>query len=278
MTEDVETVCYRHPDRPSRLACSRCGRPICADCSHEAAVGQRCPECLKQEGTQEVVRLAGRSGPRFSDAPVTYGLIAVAVGIQILSMVAPTFWEEAIFPNTAMFGPLVALGEWWRLLTVVLVHGSFIHVGFNMLLTYQLGVQLEKTVGAVAYATLFVACAAVGSLFAMTFGPEVPSVGASGAVFGLVGAWLAPAIRGRSTQWGRGVLSQLGPLLAINAVLGFVIPRVSWQAHLGGLLAGLAIGWLWGSVPARSRSEGTRVAIAAVFLISAILVATSLVP
>ncbi len=272
----TETACYRHPDRPGRLACSRCGRPICPECTHEAAVGQRCPECLRTEGTQRVVRVGERSRTDWRAAPVTYGLIAVAVGIQLVGFVSPVAWRSVFFENAAMFGPLVELGEWWRLLTVVLVHAGFVHVGFNMLLTYQLGLHLEKSIGSFSYAALFLACAAVGSLFAMAFGPEVPSVGASGAVFGLVGTWLAPAIRGRSTTWGRGVLNQLGFLLLINAAVPFFLPQVSWQAHLGGLLAGLTIAWLWGSVPAQRRTETMRVAIAATILVAAVLTALNL--
>lgn len=270
---NIETSCYRHADRPTNLSCSNCGRAICPECSHDAAVGQRCPECLATDGSQQVVQVGRRSRPAFRDAPVTYGIIAVAVAIEAVNMVAPAVWEGVFFENAAMFGPLVSAGEWWRLVTVVLVHAGFVHVGFNMLLTYQLGVQLEKSVGSGAYATLFLACAAVGSLFAMTLGPDVPSVGASGAVFGLVGTWLAPAIRGRSTSWGRGVLNQLGFLLLINAVVPFVLPSVSWQAHLGGLLAGLAIGWLWGTVPAQNRTEGNRIVIAGAFLVGSVVIA-----
>ena len=272
MTEpEVSTVCYRHPDRVSGLSCSHCGRTICAECSHDAAVGQRCPDCLRAEGTQRVVRVGRPSGPRFSDAPVTYGLIGITAGIAVLAALSPALWTDTFFANLAMYGPAVRAGEWWRMVTVILVHAGFIHVGFNMLLTYQLGVHMEKSVGSAAYAALFVACAAVGSAFAMAIGPDVPGVGASGAVFGLVGTWLAPAIRGRSTAWGRGVIGQLGGLLVINAIVPFVMRNVSWEAHLGGLVAGFAIGWLWGAVPARRRSQGVRVAIALVVLVAAVV-------
>lgn len=243
------TTCYRHPDRPTGLSCTTCGRPICAACSIDAAVGQRCPECLRTQGPQKVVSARDLTRrPSFGASPVTYSIIAVASVIQAIYWIAPGLWEE-LFKAMAMWPPGVAGGEWWRMITVVLLHGGLIHVGFNMLITYQLGPQIERELGSWSFLALFVASAAAGSAFAYWFGPEVAGVGASGAVFGLVGTWLASGLRRRGSATGRALLRQLGGLLILNAAVPFIVPNVAWQAHLGGIAGGLVIGWLWTSKP-----------------------------
>lgn len=267
----TDATCYRHPDRPTGLACTECNRPICPACSIDAAVGQRCPECVRQAGPQKVItarQLTGR--PSFGSAPVTFTIIAVAVGVQLLAFVAPQLWDD-LFVAAAMWPPGVAEGEWWRMITVVLLHAGLLHVGFNMLITYQLGPQLERQLGSVSFLSLFLASAASGSMFAYFIGPDAAGVGASGAVFGLVGAWLAPAVRRRTTAWGRQLLNQLGGLVIINAAIPFIVPRVSWQAHLGGLVAGFAIGWVWTSKQLTGNAAA-RVAVGAVVLLASILV------
>lgn len=266
----TEATCYRHPDRPTGLACTECNRPICSACSIDAAVGQRCPECLRRDGPQKVItarQLAAK--PSFATAPVTFTIIAVAAMVQVVSFVAAPLWEM-LFEAMAMWPPGVEEGEWWRLVTVVTLHAGLIHVGFNMLITYQLGPQLERQLGSLSFLSLFLASAAVGSTFAYFIGPVAPGVGASGAVFGLVGAWLAPAVRRRGTAWGRQLLNQLGGLLLLNAAIPFFLPNVSWQAHLGGLVAGFVIGWAWTSEPLL-KNQPARIAVGLAVLLAAIL-------
>jgi rhomboid protease GluP len=266
----TEATCYRHPDRPTGLACTECNRPICPACSIDAAVGQRCPECLRRDGPQKVItarQLAAK--PSFATAPVTFTIIAVAAVVQVLSFVSAPLWEM-LFEAMAMWPPGVEEGEWWRLVTVVTLHAGLIHVGFNMLITYQLGPQLERQLGSLSFLSLFLASAAVGSTFAYFIGPVAPGVGASGAVFGLVGAWLAPAVRRRGTAWGRQLLNQLGGLLLLNAAIPFILPNVSWQAHLGGLIAGFVIGWAWTSEPLL-KNQPARIAVGLAVLLAAIL-------
>lgn len=208
--------------------------------------------------------------PSFATAPVTFSIIAIAAVIQVIDFVAPALWAT-LFENLAMWPPGVAAGEWWRLITVVTLHAGLLHIGFNMLITYQLGPQLERQLGSLSYLSLFLASAAAGSSFAFFLGPEFSAgVGASGAVFGLVGAWLAPAVRRRTTAWGRQLLNQLGGLLIINAAIPFFVRNVSWQAHLGGLIAGFVIGWAWTSKPLVNNRPG-RVAVGAAVLLVSIL-------
>jgi membrane associated rhomboid family serine protease len=266
----TEITCYRHPDRVTGLSCAQCGRPICTACSIDSAVGQRCPECLRTEGAQRVIRAQDlRRSSSFASAPATYGIIAAAGIIQLLAYVAPALWAD-LFQALAMWPPGVANGEWWRMVTVILLHGGLIHVGFNMLITYQLGPQIERELGSWSFLTMFLATAAAGSAFAFWLGPDVPGVGASGAVFGLVGTWLASAFRRRETRAGRAVMRQLGGLLVLNAAVPFFIPNVAWEAHVGGLVGGLIVGWFWTARPVRTNAVA-RVGVAVAVLVVSIL-------
>lgn len=250
MDETTGTVCYRHPDRPTRLACSECGRMICTDCSHDAAVGQRCPECAAPQGRYREVR--GRrdvfGGASFQTVPVTMTLIVVNVAIFLLGFLSADLDSELIqrfalvsADKAAQFG---VEGEWWRILTSAFLHGSLAHILFNMYALYIFGPRLEMQVGSPAFAAMYLASAAAGGAASYTFGDSV-SIGASGAIFGLFGAWLFVAYRMRNSPGGRGLFNQLFVLLAINLALPLIIPNIDWRAHLGGLAGGLLIAWLW---------------------------------
>ena len=144
---------------------------------------------------------------------------------------------------------LVADGEWWRIFTVVLLHGSIPHIVFNMWALWVLGPQIERGVGSWPFVSLFLASAGVGGVAAFYLGGDnFFGVGASGAIFGLFGVWINWAIHRRNTMWGRALLGQLGFLLLINAAIPFIIPNIAWQAHLGGLLAGFVIGEGWSRI------------------------------
>lgn len=207
--------------------------------------------------------------PSFATAPVTYSIIAIAGTIQLLAWVAPDLWRT-LFEAMAMWPPGVQAGEWWRMVTVILLHGGLLHVGFNMLITYQLGPQIERELGSWSFLTLFLATAAAGSAFAYWIGPDAPGIGASGAVFGLVGTWVASALRRRGTTAGKAVLRQLGGLIVLNAAVPLFLPNVSWQAHLGGLIGGMVVGWFWTSKPVRTNAVA-RVAVAATVLLVSIV-------
>lgn len=252
----AQTTCYRHPDRATGLRCSECDRPICVECSIDAAVGQRCPTCVQREGVQRTVNVrtqwasAARRG-----APVTSGIIGVTVAIHVIGFLSPALYQE-LFSWFVMSNYLARAGELWRLLTVILLHASLTHILFNMWALYNLGPQIEREVGTARFLALYLSTAAVGSAFAFHLGaqnsalgsPGDLAVGASGAIFGLFGVWMASAVRRRHTRVGRAILNQLGFLLVINAAIPFFVPRVSWQAHLGGLAAGFLIGWVWAAV------------------------------
>lgn len=258
MTQDHTTAaptCYRHPDRHTLLRCSRCERPICAACSIDATVGQRCPECVSAEGTQRVIpkqQVMSRAG----GAPATKTLIAIAVGFYVLSQVG---MRDELYTALAQWNPLVAQGEWWRIFTPITLHApGFTHILFNMWALWVLGPQVERGVGTWPFMGAFLASAGMGGAFLFAFGdPNAVAVGASGAIFGLFGIWLNWAVRRRNTLQGRMLLRQIGFLLVLNAALPFLIPAIAWEAHLGGLIAGFFIGELW----SRASNERARVAV-----------------
>lgn len=277
---ETETTCYRHPDRETRLACSTCDRPICVECSHDAAVGQKCPECAKPEGRGRVID--GRRTVASGQAtPLVIGLIAVNAGIFLLGLLSSTIDRE-LFVGGAQFNETVRIsrtevvlgiagGEWWRAFTAMFLHGSITHVLFNMWALWLFGPVLERRFGTPAFATLYVASGLAGSAAYYLLGGITPAVGASGAIFGLFGALLAASYRQRHTVAGRAVFGQLGVLLAINLALPFLVPNIAWQAHMGGLVAGAAIAFAWDHMPMRGTgTERARVAVAALVALLAL--------
>jgi membrane associated rhomboid family serine protease len=165
-------------------------------------------------------------------------------------------WEEQLIRMFAQVNALIEEGDWWRIFTVVLLHGSVTHLIFNMWALYVLGPQIERGVGTWPFVTLYLASAGVGGAFAYWLGaPTDIGVGASGAIFGLFGIWLSWAVHRRNTMYGRSVLTQLIFLLVINAAIPFIFRNVSWQAHLGGLIAGFVIGEIWSRIQGPNAKE-----------------------
>lgn len=272
-TPDFEQVCYRHHDRPTGLSCTECGRSICGECVVEATVGQRCPECVRREGGTTTVIDGRRAGVLSARSPITSGIIGVTVAIAALRFLSVSAWEP-IFQATALANFMVADGEWWRMFTVVLVHaGGITHILFNMWALYALGPQIEREVGAGPFLALYLSTAAAGSALAFHLGDiSDVSVGASGAIFGLFGIWMASAVRRRNTMAGRAILNQLGFLLLINAAIPFFIRNVSWQGHLGGLIGGFVIGWAWSGMRGQNAKLLRSLSAAAVAVVSVLSV------
>lgn len=283
MSDEQQTqapTCYRHPDRATYVSCQRCGRPICPECQTTAAVGVQCPECVRAgrpesaRGAQGVLRSLrpGRSGM------VSYVLIGLCVIAYILQMTVPGF-TSAFLLNPTRVG-----AEPYRLLTSAFLHSpvSIIHLLFNMYALYALGPTLEGFLGRARFIALYLIGALGGSLGALVvyqlavatngwiieatngFLQPALSLGASGAVFALMGAYL-------TLRKAIGVdFTQLLIVLGINLVIGFVVPSIAWEAHLGGLAAGAAVGFAY----ARTRRiEQRPTQIALVAGIAGILVA-----
>jgi membrane associated rhomboid family serine protease len=228
-------TCYRHPNRETGVSCSNCGRPICPDCMTPTPVGMRCPECANEK--TRVTR--GAVGPGRYDTPATYVLIALNVAAYLAEIAAGggglSPRGSSILVDFGLFGPFVAEGEWYRLLTCGFLHSSFIHIGFNMFALYVLGRMLEPGIGTPRFVALYFAALFAGSFGAVLLSPDALTVGASGAVFGLFGAGFVIA-RGRGLDT---FASELGLLLLINLALTFALPNISIGGHLGGLAGGL---------------------------------------
>lgn len=267
-------TCYRHADRETRLSCSNCGRPVCVECVRSAPVGQKCPECAKPAPGATVIR--GRDvvgGGLRRGAPVSFALIAVCVVAFLLSQALP----DLILGYGAQGTQAVLAGQWWRLVTTAFLHSTsnFLHIAFNMYALYLFGPSLERHVGGFAFLGLYLASAVAGGTAfvvadALWGSGNGVVVGASGAVFGLFGGMLAIAWRNRGSAAGQASLRSLMTMLVLNLLLGFAVPGIAWQAHLGGLAAGALISLVWEALPARRRRGPVLLApVVAVLLVCA---------
>ncbi len=240
--EQAQTMaCYRHPRTETSVACSSCGRPICTDCMVFAPVGIKCPECAEQSAEVKKAAKRTRSTPAIGTAGiVTRALIGLNLAIFVMQISQGDFQGigSDVFERGALYGPAVAAGEWWRLLTAGFLHFGLIHVGFNMVLLYQLGSMLEPALGRLRFAALYATALLAGSFGALLLQPDALTAGASGAVYGLMGA----AFIGMRRRGIDPMQSGIGGLLAINLFLTFLIPGISIGGHLGGLVMGLVGG------------------------------------
>ena len=248
----VVPVCYRHPDRETYIRCTRCERPICPDCMTSASVGFQCPECVA-EGAASVRPVRTALGAAVPTRPyVTFTLIGLCVavfGVQQLASVDPATGLDSISDRFAMW-PLgiAAYDEYYRLVSAMFLHASILHIGFNMLVLWLLGPQIESVLGHVRFAVLYLVAGIGGSIASFWFSaPYISGIGASGAIFGLMGAYL---VVGR--RLGADVRQVLG-LIAVNVVIGFVVPGLDWRAHLGGLATGALVAFVMAYAPAKHR-------------------------
>lgn len=204
-------------------------------------------------------------------APTTFVLLAATIGVFLIKQVFSDM-DARLTIQLAQINGLVASGEWYRIFTPVLLHANITHILFNMWALYQLGPAVERRVGVLSYLGLYLAAAGCGGAFAFRLGnPQDVLIGASGAIFGLFGLWLHSAFRLRDTAFGRNLLSSLGFTLLLNAALPFLIPGISWQGHLGGLVAGIVIGELWSRVRDSHRRALVPVAVAVLAVLAVAL-------
>lgn len=228
-------TCYRHPNRETAVSCSSCGRPICPDCMTPTPVGMRCPECARQR--TRVTR--GAVGPGSSDMPATFILIALNVAAYLAEIASGSGGLSGasgkLIVDFGLYGPFVAEGEWYRLLTSAFLHADLLHIGFNMVLLYFLGRLLEPAIGTIRFVFLYVASLFAGAFGALLISPDSLTIGASGAIFGVVGATFVIA-RARGAE---SIASSVGILLVLNLAFSFSSARISLGGHLGGLAGGL---------------------------------------
>ncbi len=260
-------VCPRHPDRVSYVSCQRCGRPTCPECQRSAAVGIQCVDCIQQASKSVPGRRTVFGGVARAGRPlVTIIMMAICVAAYALDMAIPNGF---IFQNFA-YAPFLTESEPWRMLTSAFLHSSsFMHIAFNMYALWILGNALEPAFGRARFLAVYLVSALAGSVGVLLLSTmdsiDTPVVGASGAVFGLFGAlFVVQKKRG-------GDLRQILVLLAINVAIGFIIPNIAWQAHLGGLIAGALCTAAIAYAPAKNRNVIQWGAMAAVVVILAIL-------
>jgi membrane associated rhomboid family serine protease len=236
-------TCYRHPGRETGVSCSNCGRPICPDCMTSTSVGMRCPECARQ-------RTRARTMRSVEEPSATYALIAVNVligaGLFLGGSSGGEFGHNQLYDLFAVSRGTIADGEWWRLVTGGFVHGAGypssvpLHLGFNMLALWVLGGMLEPALGRLRFLLVYFTSLLAGSLGALLMEPIGLTAGASGAVFGLMGAALLVMRRSGISPMESG----LGLWLMLNLVITFTFPNISIGGHLGGLAGGLIAAFL----------------------------------
>lgn len=244
MNTAVQT-CYRHPDRRAGVICQRCDRPICPDCMNQASVGFHCPECTRSSG-QKVLRASQlRTKP-----VVTHALIALNLAVFVAGMGAGLDTRDRVIVGGGLVGEQldpftrtlvgVAHGEWWRLVSGGFLHANAIHIAFNMLVLYQLGNLLEPALGRLRFGLVYAVALLSGSMGVLILDPHGFTVGASGAVFGLMGVAVA-AFRARGIS---AFDTGLGGTILINLFITFTIPGISIGGHVGGLIGGFLAGWV----------------------------------
>jgi len=229
--------CYRHPNRETYVSCSECGRPICTECMPPAPVGQRCPEHSgKPQGVKRVTSGARRTAFEGVGALVTKTLIAANILVYVITAAQGQGLNGpggSLFRKWELFGPAVANGDWWRLITSAFLHANLIHIGFNMYFLWFVGSAVEQALGRGRFLLVYFISGLAGSAGALLVDPTQVTVGASGAIFGLMGAAL---VLERQRNYVLG--GQAFALIAINLILSFAIANISYGGHIGGLIGG----------------------------------------
>lgn len=254
-------TCYRHPGRETGVRCTRCERPICPECMISASVGFQCPECVREgsgtghaPGASQPRTLAGgtvTSDPRL----VTKILVGLNLAVYLVQLSVGDRFTDSFDLIGRAFVPVlgdvegVAEGQWYRMVTAMFLHGSYIHIAFNMLSLWWIGGPLEAALGRARYLALYGVSGLAGSALTYLIAePNQPSLGASGAIFGLFGA---TAILMRRLNYDmRPVIA----LLVINLIFTFGWSNIAWEAHIGGLVGGVLIGYAMVHAPRERRA------------------------
>ena len=268
-------TCYRHPERETYRSCTRCGKPACPDCLRDAPVGAHCVDCIKEGGRTVRQPTAVFGGRQVSGALVTWILVGVNVAFYIAEWVYPKIVDYLEMVGSAYDPTLqqhvgVSAGEYYRLLTSAFLHEPGFsgfgpaHIIFNMWALIIVGPPLERLLGRARYLAVYLLSALGGSVFFYFTAPvNEPALGASGAIFGLFGAWFVVSRRLKVDV--RAIVF----LIVLNLALPFVVGGIAWQAHVGGLLTGALVTAAYVYAP---RERRTLVQVGATVLVAAVLV------
>jgi membrane associated rhomboid family serine protease len=253
--------CYRHPNVETGVHCTRCGRPICPDCMIPAPVGHQCPECVN-EARREFRRGPGR---RIAAANIRRRASATTA---LLVLIGAVFLLEIVNggPGSLMTGPSglklidlgasvalaqlpngdvvgIATGQYWRLVSAMFLHAGLLHIAFNAYALWIFGSVVEQELGRLRFLLIYFATGIVASAASYAFGPNAVGVGASGAIFGIFGAFVTYNYRRRHLAIAAARLRSAVTIVVINMVLALSIQGIDWRAHVGGFLAGLFAGF-----------------------------------
>jgi membrane associated rhomboid family serine protease len=279
---DEVPTCYRHPGRETYVSCVRCGRYACPDCMRSASVGQQCVECVGEGARSTRQARTAFGGLPASGAVVTWTLVAINVAIFLVAWARPGIIDDLAmfgYGQYAISGPFhgVAAGEWYRLITsAFVVPGAglnglgFMDILFNMWALVFVGPSLEGLLGRVRFLAVYLLSAVGGwVMYYYLVSPVQLAAGASGAIFGLFGAWFVVSRRLRLDT--RGIVV----LIAINLALGFFFHSfIAWQAHIGGLLTGALLTAAYAYAPPRHRTvvqAAATVAVVALIVVAVMI-------
>jgi membrane associated rhomboid family serine protease len=251
-------TCFRHPGRQTYVSCVRCGRPACPDCLRPASVGFQCVDCIRQ-GNRGTRQAAGRFGGAItSKARVTWTLIGLNILLYLLQEIHPslaTDWEIFAGPAQVARNTVggIATGQWYRMITSAFLPGTgglgILDIAFNMWALLIVGPAMERVFGPARYLTIYLVSALGGSvLYYLLAAPLQPALGASGAIFGLFGAWFVVSRKlGLDSR-------QVVLLIVLNLAISFSVPYIAWQAHVGGLIAGGLLTAAFAYAPSKNRT------------------------
>lgn len=289
-------TCYRHPDRETWIRCQRCDKPICPDCMRDASVGFQCPSCVS-EGRKSVRQPTAAYGGQPSRNPALTSIVLIVVNAAVWLAITLTGGltsrlgdllalrargvcfdgDAAILTSkaacdagaSATWVPGVHDGAYWELVTSMFTHVQPLHLVFNMLALWFLGAQLEQVLGRARFLAVYFLSGLAGSVSVYWLAGEFSAtVGASGAIFGLMGALVVLALKvGARPQ-------ELLLWIGINVVLTFTLPNVSWQGHFGGLVGGAVVAALLAYAPRERRGAvqaGGLIAIGVLLVVATLL-------
>lgn len=286
-------TCYRHAGRETWIRCQRCERPICPDCMRDASVGFQCPECVSQGAKQTRAGRTTYGGLRSSNPALT-SIFLIATNAAVWLAILLTGGSSSrgvdllgLRPDGScdpsdgfvyklnraacdaaggVFLPGVDDGAFWQLVTSQFLHVQLWHIAGNMLALWMLGPQLEAALGRTRFLALYLLSGLTGSVAVLWLSPELQlTLGASGAIYGLFGAFAVI-----SHKVG-GDLRSIGALLAINLVITFAVPNISWQGHLGGLVGGAAIAAILVYAPRTRRAQTQALGLAGILALLVML-------
>jgi membrane associated rhomboid family serine protease len=279
--QETPPTCYRHPDRETWVSCVRCGRPACPDCLRAAAVGQQCVECVHEGGRTTRRPMTVFGGRPARTAVVTWTLIAVNLLLFLVELAKPSIANDwgllgyAIIGSGPMQG--IASGQWYRLILSAFLPPAtglgglgFIDIAFNLWALYAVGPSLEQLLGRGRFLAVYLLSALGGGVLFYLIAPQnVLALGASGAIFGLFGAWFVVSRRLQIDS--RGILVLIG----INLAFSFIYRgTIAWQDHVGGLIVGAAIAAAFAYAPRKNRlvvQAGAAIAILVILVVIVVL-------